>query len=628
MGKEKRKNTRKGPVPKEAGNRLSCIGYAWLAGILALTLIVFVPTLKHSFVAFDDPQYVENNPFIRGFTDANLKEILTGDANNLGNYHPITLLSYSLNYAVSGTEPRSYHLFNILLHLANTLLVFFLSHRLFRHTGTGPGHLLPAAMALLFGIHPLHVESVAWISGRKDLLYTCFYLLSLMGYLRYLEKKLTSGYLLSILFFIFSLLSKGMAVTLPLVLMAVDYLSGRNPFGKRQLLEKVPFFLLSLVFGLVAIVVQHAQGATEIVRYGLPARFVIASYGFTQYLLKTLVPYSLCGYYPYPDLHKVTIPTAWFFSVLPFLLFLGALAWMLIRGKYRMVSAGFLFFLFNVMFVLQLFPVGSAVMADRYTYLSSFGLFLAGSAGLASIVQRYPKRKVLVIILLMAYAGVLAVVSAHRTAAWHDRFTFWGDVAEQYPRFYPALNNLGEFYENEGDKEKALHYFTESIAVTADNPNAWFHLGSMNGKAGKFDEAISGFTKAIACSPGFTQAYINRAIARAMKKDYPAAMADLDTVLSVGANESAYFNRAILRNEMKDYRGAISDFTAFLGLNPSSGQAYYNRGLAYLRAGVADSACPDLQKAVSMGVNGARAVADQYCSGTASAESHNKFINK
>ena len=149
--------------------------HLWLAGILAITLIAFLPAVRNLFITFDDMEYVVENPFIKGFSMSNLRAIFLGDANNLGNYHPLTLLSYIVNYSFSELHPAAYHLTNILVHLANTLLVFQLSLLLFARLGTPREKLLSAMTALLFGIHPLHVESVAWVSERKDLMYTCFY---------------------------------------------------------------------------------------------------------------------------------------------------------------------------------------------------------------------------------------------------------------------------------------------------------------------------------------------------------------------------------------------------------------------------------------------------------------------
>ncbi len=621
--------------------------YIWLTAVLAITFIVFIPSVKNGFVTFDDPQYVLENPYIKSFSADNLGIIFTSDANNLGNYHPLTLLSLAANYTCSELDPTSYHVVNIMLHMVNTLLVFLLALILFTRLGTGHGQLLSAIAALLFGIHPLHVESVAWISGRKDLLYTCFYLLALIAYTRYLGNKAIKNYILSVLFFLLSLLSKGMAVTLPLSIIAVDYLYKRDIISKRVILEKIPFFLLSLLFGILAIGVQQAQGATEIMKFSFPERIVFASFGYAQYLVKFLVPYQLCGYYPYPDLENANIPPLWYFSLIPVLLSGLLLVYFILVRPNRKIVFGALFFIVNVVFVLQLFPVGSAVMADRYTYLSSFGLLFLVSLGIGELLRRFNSFRAIVLGSFLLYAVLLSAISVGRQAVWHDSYSFWNDVVAENPGFYPAINNLGEFYENDGRTQEALQMFSNSIEANQQNPNAWFHRGSIYGKSGNYPAAISDLSQAIKHRPGFTQAYINRAIARAMNQDYRGALADLDTVIMQGKNESAYFNRGILKNQLKEYARAIPDFEEAINLNPSCakcyyslglanynagmypeaiksfttciamdpayGYAYYYRALSYLEVKNPGSSCGDLQKAVNFGIKEAAPLLEQYC---------------
>jgi tetratricopeptide (TPR) repeat protein len=557
------------------------------------------------------------------------------------------MLSLAISYSTSSLDPVGYHLVNVLLHLLNTLLVFQLAMQLFIRLGSGRTQLLSSIAALLFGIHPLHVESVAWVSGRKDLLYTCFYLLSLLIYIRYLDKRAIKYYLLSLLFFLFSLMSKGMAVTLTFSVIALDYFYKRDLFTKKVILEKIPFFILSLVFGIISIYVQQAQGATEIIKFGVFDRAVFACYGFTQYLIKFIFPYKLCGYYPYPDLKAANIPGAYYLSIIPALLSIVLFIYFLLIRPNRVIIFGILFFFINVMFVLQFFPVGSAVMADRYTYLSSFGIFFLAASGFGYLIQKFASARTLLIIVFIIYSLSLSAISSLRCSVWHDSYSFWNDVMVKYPHFYPAYNNLGEMYETEGRNEEAITVFSNSIVADKNNPNAFFHRGSIYGKSGRLKEAISDFTEAINVSPGFTQAYINRAIAKAMNQDARGALADLDSVLVKGKNESAYFNRGILKNDLKEYGQAISDFQEAININPSCTSCYYSLGLAnyndkqfqnaikafstclemnpkygnalyyralcYIEENRHDSSCVDLQRASNLGIKAAQPLIEQHC---------------
>ena len=648
MGKKvKGQNVKRLPVKTPSPLPLQK-NYFWLAGVLIITFVVFFPAIKNQLISFDDIHYISDNLYIKSFSLENLRAIFLTDANNLGNYHPLTLLSFAANYALSGLEPTGYHLTNVLLHLVNTLLVFQLSLLLFARIGSDHKLLLSSITALLFGIHPLHIESVAWVSGRKDLLYTCFYLLSLIFYLRYLDKKSIPRYLLSLLFFGLSLLSKGMAVTLSLCVVAIDYLLKRDFSNKRVLLEKVPFFILSIFFGIIAILVQQAQGATEIIKFGVFDRIIFASYGFSQYLVKIIFPYTLCGYYPYPDLVVANIPDMYYLSLFPVVLTILILVYLALVRPRREIVFGILFFILNVILVLQLFPVGSAVMADRYTYLSSFGAFFLIALGIGFLIKKLASYRLILAGICLSYLLVLSVISTQRCAVWHDSYSFWNDVMLKYPKFYPAINNLGELNETDGNTQEAFQLYNNSIKASQNNPNAWFHRGSIYGKSGKYQEAISDFGQAIRYYPGFfTQAYINRAIAKSLSLDYHGALADLDSVIGNRKNESAYFNRGILKNELKEYSQAISDFQEAINLNPSctrcyyslglanynagffpeaikafttrinldpaNGHAYFYRALSNVESGEPRSSCSDLQTALKLGLKEAEPFLTKYC---------------
>jgi tetratricopeptide (TPR) repeat protein len=297
--------------------------------------------------------------------------------------------------------------------------------------------------------------------------------------------------------------------------------------------------------------------------------------------------------------------------------------------------------------VLQIFPVGNAVMADRYTYLSSFGIFLVAASGYGYLSGKYPSQKTLLLGLFMAYAALLGAGTVKRAGVWQSSYTFWNDVMEKYPGFYPAINNLGVLYKDDGKTEEAIRMFSQSIGVYEKNPVAYFHRGSLRGKSGQLQEAIADLDMAIRYQPDFIKAYSNRAIAKAMLKDYPGAVADLDRVVAREKSEEAYINRGTLRNEMKEFALAIRDFgeavkinpscancyyalgfacyraarypdavkafTACIGLNPSADYAYYYRALSNIETGENSEVCSDLEQASRLGVSDARPALEKYC---------------
>src|SRR2546426_1352573 len=264
----------------------------WLGAVVFVTFAVYVPSLDNDFTNWDDTQYVLDNHLL---AHPSFKAVLTTPVG--GNYHPLTIWSLALNYRLSGLNPASYHWLSLLLHLANTALVFLFIRRL-----SGGRLWTSVATSLFFGIHPMHVESVAWIAERKDVLYAFFYLVSLIAYLRYLDARKWGWLMASLLALILSAASKPAAVVLPLTLLAIDYYRGRA-LTLRVVLEKVPFFAVSLVGGLLTLQAQHTVGAMAYAHVWNPfQKLLFASYGTVMYIVKLFVPVSLSAIYPYPSL--------------------------------------------------------------------------------------------------------------------------------------------------------------------------------------------------------------------------------------------------------------------------------------------------------------------------------------
>jgi hypothetical protein len=318
--------------------------YVPLAIILVLSFIVYLPVLQNGLIDWDDHVYIKNNPLIHSF---NLKEIFSQYVS--GNYHPLTILTFAIEYQFFGLNETGYHAVNLLLHLLNVLLVFYTVFLLSDKVGVA------LLASLLFGIHPLHVESVAWAAELKDLLYTLFFLASYIFYLKYLKNPKRKLYIFAILLFLASLLSKAMAASLPVVLLLTDYFKGRK-INKEIILEKVPFFLLAITFGVVALIAQKSSGAiADIEIFTFPQRIVFASYGFITYLLKLILPLQLSAFYPYPIASGGDIPVLYYFYVLFFSGFAAFVIYSLRFSKKIFFGTGF--FAVTVFLVLQLLPV-------------------------------------------------------------------------------------------------------------------------------------------------------------------------------------------------------------------------------------------------------------------------------
>ena len=336
------------------------------ASLLILALLItagsLFPSIQNKFTNWDDGEYVTENTLIRDISPASIKGMFVEPVSS--NFHPLTIFSFAVEYKFAGLNPFFYHLTNLVIHLLNTGFVFLFIYLLCRN---GPVAFLTA---LLFGIHPLHVESVAWISERKDVLYTFFYLSSLIAYIRYLERANAGAYVLSFLLFILSCLAKSMAVTLPAVLLLIDYYrSGKLTRG--NIIAKVHFFAVSAAVSFIAVMTQRAQEVIERTQevFGSLMNVYVAVKGICFYLWKIIIPVHLSAIYPMPPAVRGG-ELALDIAVVAAL----SLAIYFSRKKSRIYIFGGLFFLITILPVLKFIPIGNAIFAaDRYTYVPSIG---------------------------------------------------------------------------------------------------------------------------------------------------------------------------------------------------------------------------------------------------------------
>ncbi|HNQ83786.1 MAG TPA: tetratricopeptide repeat protein [Bacteroidales bacterium] len=590
--------------------------------ILLISLLSYLPVFHNELLTYDDQAYIQNNPMVYSM---DLKEIFTQNVKS--NYHPVTVLVLALEYRMFGLDPTGYHVFNLFLHLINTLLVFYALYLLTRKAG------IALVASLLFGVHPLHVESVAWVAELKDLLYTLFFLSSYIFYLKYLDDKSKKSYALALGLFLVSLLSKAMAASLPLVLILTDYFKGRK-IDRKSLIEKIPFFLFALVFGIVAIIAQKSTGAAGIVDLNIFQRIVFACYGFISYLFKLVVPLNLSAYYSYPIGSGGTIPLLYY--IFPVLVAgLVVLVYFSLRFTKKVIfAAGF--FLFTVFFVLQLLPVGGAVMADRYAYIPSIGIFYLAGEGFYYLWNR--KQKLVPVILLSAFTIFFAITTYSRSSVWKTDLSLWTDVIEHDPSVKLAYINRGNAFKNERKYDRAVADFSKAMEIDPEYALAYFNRGSAYEDAKKADLALADYNKAleldpelaqafnnrgnlfagqnktelaladfeqaIRLDPGYSQAYNNRGTLYANANQPDLALADFTKAIELNPNNSkAYNNRANIAVNRKKYDQAIEDFSRAIKLNPTFCQPYYNRGsvLSYLKK--YDQAIADFTQAIAIDAN-------------------------
>src|SRR5436190_3452962 len=305
--------------------------WPWVVAPVLITLVCFFPMFNNGFTNWDDQYYVVNNPMLRS---PDWYAIFTEPV--AANYHPLTMITLAANYQLSGLNPFPYLMVNLLLHLANVALVF-----LFIYEISAKKTAVAFLTALIFGIHPMHVESVAWVSERKDVLYGFFFLLSLIYYWRYLQSTNKFNYTLSILFFILSLLSKPAAVILPLVLFLLDYWKGR-PINVKMAKDKIIFFLFAIVFAVVTLNIQTSIAAADLKVFPAWTRLFFASYGIMIYFVRFFIPYPLSSFHPFPATNDLGVTV--YLSPIFVLAMVGLLWW---QRKNKLLVFGILFYLFN-----------------------------------------------------------------------------------------------------------------------------------------------------------------------------------------------------------------------------------------------------------------------------------------
>lgn len=590
-----------------------------VAGILFLTFLAFWPSLNNGLIFWDDPEYILNNPYTKSF---NLREIFS--AYYMGNYHPLTLLSYAIEYKLFGMNIFMFHLDNLLLHMANTFLVFIFVFRLFK---TNNFYIAPIA-AILFGIHPMHVESVAWLSERKDVLHAFFYLLALLSYLNYLQKEKNTVWLLAaFILTLLSLLSKGQAVSLPFIFLLMDYLnntSEKSMISKKDIISKVPFFILSAVFGYLAIEAQKAEGAINYavnnsnIFYGFFAVFI--------YVFKLIIPINLSGFHPYPPSAS---PIIYFgLLIIPIVIYLTIKTY----KKHKVVFFGLMFFLLSIAPMLKFVPVGDAFIAERYTYIPYIGLFIIAGYGFEKLSIRFKNSVRLLQSAMVLVVLLFSFLTFSYSKVYKDSNRFWANVTKQYPDNWRGNHCLGKTYYDVKDYDKAIVYFSRAIdrdkncppipylwrGITylekLNNPQAamsdlsiviklddranviyregLLYLGLAYYRARNYDSAMFILDQLLPLIPQDGRLHNYRGLTLAAQQKYREAIAEYSKAIEFKKDfAEAFLNRGILySNEFAEYDKAIEDFKKVLILQPDNLDAAINIGVSYYKKGETEAA--------------------------------------
>lgn len=591
--------------------------------VLAVTAICYSSSVGNGFVNWDDPVNIYENPNLErvgkgaswGETIAHVFSLEKGAV--IGNYNPLPVLTFAIEKAINGGEhsARLIHFDNLLLHL---LTVFF-AMRLLLHLGVGRWGAL--AGGLLFGIHPMRVESVAWATERKDVLFAVFFFAALMYYVRWVKtddaSRRTRLYLLMLVLAVLSLFAKVQAVALPLSMLAIDYLLRRPLTARTVVVEKLPFWALSLVFGLINIYTLRLQGSTndDVTGFNFLQRLCVGAYSLSVYLYKLFLPIPMSPLYPYPKV----LPPVVYAAPVAALAFLGLIVWWWKQDR-RWPVFGAVFFLFNVVFLLQIFAAGQGFQADRFTYVPYFGFFAVAAWLFDRYVARPEWRTGAQIGL-----GVLCVGfgfwTVRQTGIWKNGETLWSHVIqlESGEKTKTALPfwNRGQYFRDQKQYDKSLQDYTQAITINPKDPELYNSRGKtyfdmamlpqyQTQSADLVQKAVNDYTAALQ-NPGIKKTetrasiLINRGAAFGAQKKYVQAVQDVNEGIGMDpTNENGYLNRSLVYLSLNQLDKAIADYTEYLKYDPYNANIHYERGMLYRSTQRNAEAVADLTQALKL----------------------------
>ena len=472
------------------------------AGLLLATIVAYEPVRHNDFVDFDDDLYIIENPHVRGGFSVNniVWAFTTGEG---GNWHPLTWLTHMLDCEIYGLNPVGHHVTNVILHIANTLLCFAVLRSM-------TGVLWASAFtAGLFALHPVHVESVAWASERKDVLSTFFWLLTMASYVRYTRRGGAANYMMTFALLFAGLMAKAMLVTLPFVLLLMDFWPlGRMKKGKiaALVIEKIPLFVLAAISCVVTLFVQQKWGAVASAElYPFSVRFSNALVAYGNYLFKMVWPHPLAAFYPHPGM-----PPVWKIAAAGLLLIGISLFSIKYLKQFPYVFTGWFWFVGALVPVIGIVQVGGQAVADRYTYVPLIGMFIIVSWGASDLFRRWFSRPSGIAAAAIGVLLILMVLTGFQVRYWENSITLFEHANAVVPDDFIINSNLGNALARRGRLKDAVAHYLKALALnpgkSADTHN---NLGAALLVSGKTSEAMAHFRLALQIQPGHIDALRN-----------------------------------------------------------------------------------------------------------------------
>ena len=570
----------------------------WVAAVLvAIILFIYAPVRHYGFLSFDDPEYVsENAQVIRGLTGQGvLWAFTTGHASN---WHPMTWLSHMLDIQMYGMNAGRHHFTSLLLHLANALLLFGI---LYRTTGAWRRS---AMVAVLFAAHPLHVESVAWVAERKDVLSTLFWMLTMHAYVSYVGKPRLGRYLAVVAVFALGLMSKPMLVTLPLVLLLLDvwpldrvrFEAGQRQVWLRMVREKIPLFMLAAASMIVTILAQWRGGAVQNFEVApLYQRAANALVSYVAYLGQMVWPRNLAAYYPYAPL------SLWLVAASA-LVFIAVSVFVIRFSRSRpYLFVGWLWYVFTLVPVIGLIQVGGQARADRYTYIPLIGVFIIGAWGIAIVLERWRYRSAALQVAACILVCALAAGARSQVRYWESDLALWEHAVQTTSDNPFARTNLGFALIDRGDFAAGIEQYTEALKIKPDSAETRNALGTALLKQGQLDAAMEQFAMVLRIKPGFAEAHSNRGMVLAQRGDTEEAFSEFRKALEISPeNPKVQYNFGFALAGQGKLDEAMSYYRKALTIKPDYADAYFQMGNAFAGKGMLGEAAAEYTKALQI----------------------------
>lgn len=585
--------------------------------LIVLTVAVFYQVRDFDFVGIDDKMYIhENRQVLSGLTLAGVKWAFSSFY--ASNWHPLTWLSHMLDVELFGLDAGRFHLVNLFFHIAASLMLFLI---LERTTGV---IWQSAFVAAMFAVHPLHVESVAWIAQRKDVLSAFFLMLTLGAYVFYVEKPHPGRYIATLSFFALGLMSKPMLVSVPLVLLLLDYwplgrlraapmppngVAGsaektttknrkkqkgqaaaskqpsltkkpdqQTPAWARLLVlirEKIPFFLLSAASSLITVYAQQQSAVVSLERIPLFARATNAAVSYVSYIGKTVWPQHLAVFYPYQDV----LPLWQIAGATMLLAGITATAFFCIR-RMPFVTVGWLWFVVTLTPVIGLVQVGMQAMADRYTYIPHIGLFIMASWGVAGLAgkRRYAKEALAVASILIVASA--AVVAFKQVGHWRNSVSLFSHALAVTKENHLAHSNLGVALSAAGDRSAAAFHYAEALRINPRHASYHYNYANHLATTGRADEAVAHYTEAIRLQPDYFNALNNLGLTLAARREFEKAATHYRQALQLKPDEAGvHYNLAVALANMGNRTEAERSLREALRANPRFAEAHNDLGM-------------------------------------------------